>query len=208
MSPTSATSPDTIGTFGTSLTNTINGAGLTNSTSSFTDAGIAFETHITGFNSGTQYVDAPQGANPGQTSGTFEFVISYPFASVTDVLITDAYFWNYTQGGLTDRGWNAYTIDVDFDNNGTFDSIGFHSGSFTPGSLPIANHLPQAVGFPAINLSAGGAVNIRFNVTSNQGGNSIGFDEIVFRVIPEPSRAMLLLSGMLVCFARRRRSAI
>jgi hypothetical protein len=131
---------------------------------------------------------------------TFDLGSNYLLSSLT--------VWNYNEflsgrPELLGRGANAVEILVASSEGGAFTSL----GNFT---FDIAPGLDNADFGQDIDLSGFGAAGdarlVKFNITSNHGGdnNFVGLSEVRFDAVPEPSVGILALIG-LAGFLRRRR---
>lgn len=148
---------------GTSIAYTINGSGLSGPV---TDANYGTITHSLGVfpaTAGHRWVD---------TSNISAEHITFGFAAPKN--IDRLLIWNYTQSGLTDRGINAFDIQVDTGSG--FSTVA--SASINAAPYVYAQHKPQVVD---IGMHAG-VEQLRFLNVSNQGSTSaIGLDEVWFR---------------------------
>ncbi|NQT36550.1 MAG: PEP-CTERM sorting domain-containing protein [Planctomycetes bacterium] len=145
-----------------SMNNVINGNGLNGSVN---DSNYWSVTHQLGFNAGIQAV-----RDGGVTSAVFDFNFATP-ATFDELLI-----WNYTQSGLTNRGINAFTVEVDT-GSGFGGALTTVPTNINAAPYDMATHVAQAVNIglqsnvQALRLSAG----------TVHGGNAIGLDEVMFR---------------------------
>jgi len=143
---------------------------------------------------------APNDPNAPGAVITFDLGGSTALNSVT--------VWNYNETArpdLVNRGANAAQILVASEEGGAFTSLGDFNFTVAPG---VAD---QNFG-QIIDLStfpeAGDARLVRFNITSNHGGdnNFVGLSEVRFdgTQVPEPSAGILALIGLAGCLRRRR----
>lgn len=124
--------------------------------------------------------------------------------------------WNYNESpvGFTARGANEVEILIDDEVAGTsFVSVGNINLSQAPGSNTYTG---EVVDFVAEAINANNVRLLRFNITSNHGGDNefiglseIQFDGVLTPVVPEPAAiAMWTLVGLVASGAyliRRRR---
>jgi len=115
--------------------------------------------------------------------------------------------WNYNENNLSNRGANAVTISVATSLAGTFTSLGSFNFSQAPDddTTAFGQDIDLSSFTAADNVRA-----IRFDVTSNHGGNFefVGLSEVRFdgAVVPEPSSFALLAGcfGLTWVMVRRR----
>ncbi|MCA2709955.1 MAG: PEP-CTERM sorting domain-containing protein [Microcystis sp. M015S2] len=156
---------------------TTNGAGLPLGTPS-----------LTGTHEASTGTNAWRSANnfPSST-GVFEFAFNriYNLAGFS--------FWNSGGGTVAaDVGINAVKIEYRLGTGGTWTTLSGAPSSFAKGASS-GNVAVQQFSFTPVL-----ATNVRFSNMTNQGGsgsnNRIGFSEIQFRSIPEPSSTLALLA--------------
>jgi len=143
---------------------------------------------------------APNDPNSPGAIITFDLGSNYALSSLT--------VWNYNEmlpgrPDLLGRGANDAEILVASSEGGAFTSLGNFTFDIAPGL--------DSVDFGQdIDLSSFGAAGdtrlVRFNITSNHGGdnNFVGLSEVRFDAVPEPSVGMLALVGLAGCLCRRR----
>ena len=159
--------------------------------------------------------DGNQGGGMWLNNGTFAnpndpnapgAVITFDLGGST--ALNSVTIWNYNETArpdLVNRGANAAQILVASEEGGAFTSLGDFNFTVAPG---VAD---QNFG-QIIDLStfpeAGDARLVRFNITSNHGGdnNFVGLSEVRFdgTQVPEPSAGILALIGLAGCLRRRR----
>ncbi|MBR9761789.1 PEP-CTERM sorting domain-containing protein, partial [bacterium] len=145
---------------------------------------------------------APNDPNVPGAVITFDLEANYDLGSLT--------VWNYNEtlpgrADLLNRGTNEVEILIAASEGGAFTSLGDFNFTVAPG---VAD---QNFG-QIIDLStfpeAGDARLVRFNITSNHGGdnNFVGLSEVRFdgTQVPEPSAGILALIGLAGCLRRRR----
>jgi len=143
---------------------------------------------------------APNDPNAPGAVVTFDLGSNFALSSIT--------VWNYNEflpgrSDLLDRGANDAEILVANSEGGAFTSLGNFTFNIAPG---VANvDFGQDIDLSSF-AAAGDARLVRFNITSNHGGdnNFVGLSEVRFDAIPEPSAGILALVG-LAGFLRRRR---
>ena len=119
-------------------------------------------------------------------------------------------FWNMTGGAsLTSMGVQGANFQYSIDNAANFTALAptaFNgvanawTGSFTQGGTTASG--PQTVDFGLVK----GVTHVRLNITSNYGHTQrVGFNEIAFKSIPEPSASLALLGLGLAGVGLRKR---
>jgi hypothetical protein len=145
---------------------------------------------------------APNDPNSPGAVITFDLGSNYTVNSLT--------VWNYNETlpgreDLLGRGANAVEILVASSEGGAFTSLGNFNFDIAPGLDNV--DFGQNIDLSSLG-AAGDARLVRFNITSNHGGdnNFVGLSEVRFdgAPIPEPSAAMLALIGLAGCLRRRR----
>lgn len=143
---------------------------------------------------------APNDPNSPGAVITFDLGSNYLLSSVT--------VWNYneTLPGRTDllgRGANTAEILVASSEGGAFTSLGNFTFDIAPGADNV--DFGQDIDLSSFG-AAGDARLVRFNITSNHGGdnNFVGLSEVRFDAVPEPSVGILALIGLAGCLRRRR----
>ena len=143
---------------------------------------------------------APNDPNAPGAIITFDLEANYALGSLT--------VWNYNETArpdLVNRGTNEVEILIAASEGGEFSSIGDFNFTVAPG-LEFENfgQIIDLSSFP----EAGDARLVRFNITSNHGGdnNFVGLSEVRFdgTQVPEPSAGILALIGLAGCLRRRR----
>lgn len=139
--------------------------------------------------------------SPGVTGITINFAFNrvYNLAGFS--------FWN--AGGnatLANQGIKNVTIEYSSNNGGTWTTLTGAPGSFAAGSSTTGS----LVSVQQVNFSPVLATNVRFKDMTTQGTNTalnnrLGFNEIQFRSIPEPSSTLALLALGLVGVGLRKR---
>jgi len=118
--------------------------------------------------------------------------------------------WNYNETlpgrpELLGRGANAVEILVASSEGGAFSSLGNFNFDIAPGLADV--DFGQNIDLSSFG-AAGNARQVRFNITSNHGGDNsfVGLSEVRFdgAAVPEPSAAILALIGLAGCLRRRR----
>ena len=118
-------------------------------------------------------------------TGTIEFAFNriYNLAGFS--------FWNVGGNSFAPQGIKNVTIEYKL-GGGTWTALSGAPTTFLIGPLS-GNVTPQQISFTPVL-----ATNVRFTNMTNQGGigsnNRIGFNEIQFRSIPEPSSTLALLA--------------
>ncbi|WP_228008623.1 PEP-CTERM sorting domain-containing protein [Microcystis aeruginosa] len=118
-------------------------------------------------------------------------------------------FWNMT-GVVQDtaNGVRGANFEYSTNNGTTFSALtpiafngvaGAWTGSFTRGTANPSG--PETVDFNLVK----GVTHVRLNMTSNYGGQRMGFNEIAFKSIPEPSASLALLGLGLAGVGLRKR---
>jgi hypothetical protein len=64
----------------------------------------------------------------------------------------------------------------------------------------------EGTGRQLISFNKVGATHVRFNITSNYGGNRVAINEVQFKAIPEPSASLALLASGLAGVGLRKRA--
>lgn len=119
-------------------------------------------------------------------------------------------FWNMTGlASLTAMGVQGANFQYSIDNAANFTALtptafngvaGAWTGSFTRGGTTISG--PETVDFNLVK----GVTHVRLNITSNYGSaQRVGFNEIAFKSIPEPSASLALLGLGLAGVGLRKR---
>lgn len=119
-------------------------------------------------------------------------------------------FWNMTGGAsLTSMGVQGANFQYSTDDAANFTALaptafngvaGAWTGSFTRGGTTISG--PETVDFNLVK----GVTHVRLNITSNYGqAQRVGFNEIAFKSIPEPSASLALLGLGLAGVGLRKR---
>jgi hypothetical protein len=167
--------------FGTSLTNTVNGVGLSSLS-------------LTATHDGTTPANSWVSLAPATTGQvTFALGGSFPVDGFS--------FWNQNGGGPGANGSTGIQgVSILSSTNGsTFVPIPGAPTIFTqqPATTAVP---PQFVTFPTVT-----ATHIRFNILSNWGDAQTGFAEVGFNAVPEPAAGALLLVGVAGALSRRAR---
>ena len=167
--------------FGTSLTNTVNGVGLSSLS-------------LTATHDGTTPANSWVSLAPATTGQvTFDLGGSFPVDGFS--------FWNQNGGGPGANGSTGIQgVSILSSTNGsTFVPVPGAPSIFTqqPGTTAVP---PQIVTFPTVT-----ATHIRFNILSNWGDAQTGFAEVGFNAVPEPAAGALLLVGVAGALSRRAR---
>jgi hypothetical protein len=106
-------------------------------------------------------------------------------------------FWNFSGGGVNTMGVRNASLGYSI-NGTTFTSAWtgtFAQGGTTPGG-------PELINFNLVK-----ATHVRLNITSNYGdAQRVGFNEISFKSIPEPSASLALLGLGLAGVGLRKRA--
>ena len=166
--------------FGTSLTNTINGTGLSSLS-------------LTATHDGT--IPGNSWVSMGATSGQITFSLGALYQ------INGFSFWNQNGGGPGAAGSTGiHNVTVLSSTNGTtFNPIAGGPTSFA--QVAGATALPPEIfSFAAVSASF-----IRFQVTSNWGDVQTGFAEVQFSSVPAPASAVIPALIGLGALCRRRR---
>jgi len=118
-------------------------------------------------------------------------------------------FWN-TTGTVQNTANGVRGANFEYSTDGTtfsaltpiaFNGVaGAWTGSFTRGGSTPS--LPETVDFNLVK----GVTHVRLNMTSNYGGQRMGFNEISFKSIPEPSASLALLGLGLAGVGLRKRA--
>jgi hypothetical protein len=105
-------------------------------------------------------------------------------------------FWNMT-GPVQNTANGVQGANLEYSTDGTnFSSL--WTGSFLKGGTTASG--PEVVNFSLVK-----ATHVRLNMTSNYGGQRMGFNEISFKSIPEPSASLALLGLGLAGVGLRKR---
>lgn len=164
---------------GLSLTNTINGSGMSGTATNEADLGLL--THDNNGGAGTmwhsQLVDAA-GIN-----------LTWNFTAASS--LRTIYYWPHNQANLTDRGIQTAEIQYSTNNGGNYLSLGNFNFQQSPGSATIR---PFSLD---LGSTLTGVTNLRFVLVSDFGGNVTGLSEIRFSDIApvEPSPLYTLTSS-------------
>jgi hypothetical protein len=180
-----ATTPGFTGTAQGNINATTNGAGLPLNTPSLTGNHAATNTTTTNTNAWRSAANST--TNP-ISSGTIEFAFNriYNLAGFS--------FWNIGgTGSVPNQGINTVTIEYRLGTGGTWTTLSGAPTSFAIGSSS------GSVSAQPFSFTPVLATNVRFRNMANYGGlsglnNRIGFNEIQFRSIPEPSSTLALLA--------------
>lgn len=168
--------------------NVINGSGLPGNTPRLQGThALSASTNAWRTNSG----NVPSVANP--------LSITFQLGAVPTDLIGLS-FWNLTgpsSGGLS-TAMGVQNANLEYSTDGTnFSSL--WTGSFTQGTITASG--PEVVNFSLVK-----ATHVRLNITSNHGqAQRVGFNEIAFKSIPEPSASLALLGLGLAGVGLRKR---
>lgn len=105
-------------------------------------------------------------------------------------------FWNMTG---TSRTMGVQNANLEYSTDGSnFSSL--WTGSFTQGTVAASG--PEKIDFNPVE----GVTHVRLNITSNYGqAQRVGFNEIAFKSIPEPSASLALLGLGLAGVGLRKR---
>ncbi|MDB9433764.1 discoidin domain-containing protein [Microcystis aeruginosa] len=110
-------------------------------------------------------------------------------------------FWNLTgpSSGSFSTAMGVQNANLEYSTDGTnFSSL--WTGSFTQGTITASG--PQKIDFNPVE----GVTHVRLNITSNHGqAQRVGFNEIAFKSIPEPSASLALLGLGLAGVGLRKR---
>ena len=123
--------------------------------------------------------------------------VTFDLGSV--MTIEDIIFYNYSETGENDRGISSVMVEVS-SNGSTYTSAGSLSFAIADTGATFAGEI---VSFEQTNVS-----HVRFtNFVNHSSGsdNIVGFSEIRFTSVPEPSSAALLGLGGLALILRRRK---
>lgn len=213
VTPTSATATSEIDT-GRTIDKTIDGSALFNDVDKTAFTGTLTTTNIT---------DVVSGASTNPFDNTYWLsdidrnandTVTFKFDGAYD--LTSIYLWNYrrnTTGDAHKRGLKNF--DVAFSNDGgttfttavsatTLGILDFDAPPATGGAGDTAYVDVQQRDFTS---TQSGVTDIRFSsMTSHNGATSyLGFNEITFAAVPEPSAVALIgLAGLALFFRRRR----
>ncbi|MDB9412330.1 discoidin domain-containing protein [Microcystis aeruginosa] len=170
------------------LGNVINGSGLPGNTPRLQGThALSASTNAWRTNSG----NVPSVANP--------LSITFQLGAVPTDLIGLS-FWNITgpSSGTIANTMGVKDANLEYSTDGTnFSSL--WTGSFTRGTITASG--PQVVNFSLVK-----ATHVRLNITSNHGqAQRVGFNEIAFKSIPEPSASLALLGLGLAGVGLRKR---
>lgn len=138
------------------------------------------------------------------------FSITFKLGTVPQDLIGLS-FWNMTGvASTTAMGVQGANFEYSIDNAENFTALaptafngvaGDWTGSFTRGGTTIRG--PEKVDFNLVR----GVTHVRLNITSNYGSaQRVGFNEIAFKSIPEPSASLALLGLGLAGVGLRKRA--
>lgn len=182
----SATSPNL--TQNWAVDNVINGSGLPGNKQSLKGThNLSAITNAWRTNSG----NLPSVANP--------LSITFQLGAVPTDLIGFS-FWNITgpSSGSIANTMGVQNANLEYSTDGTnFSSL--WTGSFLRGGGTASG--PQVVDFSLVK-----ATHVRLNITSNHGqAQRVGFNEIAFKTIPEPSASLALLGLGLAGVGLRKR---
>jgi hypothetical protein len=117
-------------------------------------------------------------------------------------------FWNLTGSTQKSFGIRGANFEYSIDNAANFTALtptAFNgvangwTGSFLQGGDTASG--PQTVDFNLVK----GVTHVRLNMTSNFSGQRLGFNEIAFKSIPEPSASLALLGLGLAGVGLRKR---
>lgn len=118
-------------------------------------------------------------------------------------------FWNMTGGATLSMGVQGANFQYSTDDAANFTALaptafngvaGAWTGSFAQGGTTISG--PETVDFNLVK----GVTHVRLNITSNYGSaQRVGFNEIAFKSIPEPSASLALLGLGLAGVGLRKR---
>lgn len=137
------------------------------------------------------------------------FSITFKLGTVPQGLLGLS-FWNLTGiAGLTNMGVQGANFEYSIDNAANFTALtptafngvaGAWTGSFTRGGTTASG--PQTVDFNLVKE----VTHVRLNITGNYGNaQRVGFNEIAFKSIPEPSASLALLGLGLAGVGLRKR---
>ena len=182
----SATSPNL--TQNWAVDNVINGSGLPGNTPRLQGThALSASTNAWRTNSG----NLPSVANP--------LSITFQLGAVPTDLIGFS-FWNITgpSSGTISNPMGVKDANLEYSTDGTnFSSL--WTGSFLKGGTTASG--PEVVNFSLVK-----ATHVRLNITSNYGqAQRVGFNEIAFKSIPEPSASLALLGLGLAGVGLRKR---
>ena len=170
--------------FGTSLLNTVNGAGLS-------------VVSLTSIHEATSPTNSWISA-PGFVTGTVTFALGGTFQ------VDSFSFWNQNGGGPGANGiTGVQSVQVLTSTDGVSFAL-LAGGPSLFAQVPLAPAAPQIFTFAPIN-----ATHFRFNILSNYGDTAnTGFAEVGFNsvsAVPEPATAGLLISGLMIGLLGARR---
>ena len=184
----SATSPNL--TQNWAVGNVINGSGLPKlSMGGIHD--VSDTTNAWRTNNATADIPLPSPANP--------LSITFQLGAVPTDLIGFS-FWNITgpSSGTTANTMGVQNANLEYSTDGT------NFSSLWTGSFVIGGGTPS--GPQVVNFSSVKATHVRLNITSNHGqAQRVGFNEIAFKSIPEPSASLALLGLGLAGVGLRKR---
>lgn len=171
--------------------NVINGSGLPKlSLGGIHD--VSDTTNAWRTNNATADIPLPSPANP--------LSITFQLGAVPQDLLGLS-FWNLTglSSGSFSTAMGVQNANLEYSTDGTnFSSL--WTGSFTRGGTTISG--PETVDFNLVK----GVTHVRLNITSNHGqAQRVGFNEIAFKTIPEPSASLALLGLGLAGVGLRKR---
>jgi hypothetical protein len=186
----SATSPNL--TQNWAVDNVINGSGLPGNKPSLGGThALSAITNAWRTNSATTALPLPSPTNP--------LSITFQLGAVPTDLIGFS-FWNITgpSSGTISNPMGVKDANLEYSTDGTnFSSL--WTGSFLKGGTTASG--PEVVNFSLVK-----ATHVRLNMTSNYGqAQRVGFNEIAFKSIPEPSASLALLGLGLAGVGLRKR---
>ncbi len=162
---------------GLSLTNTINGTGMSGTATS--EAYLGLLTHDD--NGGAATMWHSQLVDAAGITLTWDFTAASSLRTI--------YYWPHNQAGLTDRGIQTAEIQYSTNNGGNYQSLGNFNFQQSPGGAlrPFALDLGSTLT---------GVTNLRWVLVSDFGGNVTGLSEIRFSdIAPVQPAPVLSLSS-------------
>ncbi|WP_227021637.1 PEP-CTERM sorting domain-containing protein [Oceaniferula marina] len=131
-------------------------------------------------------------------SGFTSAVITLELAGGDDVVVDGIAFWNYTP---FDSGNGTATATIEFFNDGVSQGT---ATPFAPNQDSTGSNTPTQQNFVIATQTADTAI---LTLSTNYGGDRVGFNEIQFdtTAVPEPSSAALIGLGGLSLILRRRK---
>ncbi|MFT6864301.1 MAG: hypothetical protein ACJAVK_002866 [Akkermansiaceae bacterium] len=187
-------STELLGGFDRQANHLVNGSGFGAGTGTHTITPDGFMW----LNNGT--FTAPNDPNAPGAVITFDLGSNYALNSLT--------VWNYNEmlpgrPDLLGRGANEAEILVASSEGGAFTSLGNFTFDIAPGADNV--DFGQDIDLSSFG-AAGDARLVRFNITSNHGGDNdfVGLSEVRFDAVPEPSVGILALLGLAGSLRRRR----